>query len=225
MEQNKQYIVGHRGAMGLAPENTLKSFRIGCENGADVVECDIHLSKDKRMVVIHDNTLDRTTNGTGWVRDYTFEELKKLDAGGGEKIPALKEMVDLVMQFEKRLIVEIKGESFDLAKETAEKLIAFLRENPLSRVLVHSFWHDAIRYVKTESPQVKAAVIMMVGLPPSDTIALIERAGADGAAITYDYISAELIELAHSKNLFIDAWVLDYPETFIIRFLVGGKKH
>ena len=57
----KQYIVGHRGAAGLAPENTLKAFRIGCENSADAVECDIHLSKDKQIVVIHDDLLDRTT--------------------------------------------------------------------------------------------------------------------------------------------------------------------
>lgn len=73
-----QYIVGHRGAMGLAPENTLKAFRIGCESNAQVVECDIHLSKDKQLIVIHDNILDRTTNGNGWVGDFTLEELKNL---------------------------------------------------------------------------------------------------------------------------------------------------
>ena len=97
-EKMNQYLVGHRGAMGLAPENTLKAFKIGCLSGAEIVECDIHHSRDKKLIVFHDNTLERTSNGKGWLRDCSLPEMKKLDAGEGQKIPELKEVVELVFK-------------------------------------------------------------------------------------------------------------------------------
>lgn len=210
-----QYIVGHRGAMGLAPENTLKAFKIGCESNAQAVECDIHLSKDKKLIVIHDNTLDRTTNGKGWVGDFTLAELKGFDAGDGETIPTLQEVVELVMGYHKKLIIEIKGESWEVVKETTDSLLGYLKNNKYSdKFIIHSFWHEAVRLVKENYPQIKTAVIMMLGLPPQKMIDLIESANADGAAIAYDYISPELVRLASEKNLFLDAWVLNYETTF-----------
>src|SRR3989338_187022 len=210
-----QYIVGHRGAIGLAPENTLKAFKIGCGSNVEVVECDIKMSKDKKLIVIHDNTLDRTTNGEGWVRDFTLEELKKLDAGDGETIPTLDEVINLVMDYNKKLIIEIKGESWEVVKETTAHLIEYLKCNKYSdKFIIHSFWHAAVKLIKEKYPQIKTSVIMMLGLPPQKMIALIESANADGAAIAYDYISPELVRLAKEKNLFLDAWVLDYETTF-----------
>ena len=150
-----QYIVGHRGAMGLAPENTLKAFKIGCGSNVEVVECDIHLSKDKKLIVIHDNTLDRTTNGEGWVRDFTLEELKKLDAGDGETIPTLDEVINLVMDYNKKLIIEIKGESWEVVKETTAHLIEYLKGNKYSdKFIIHSFWHAAVKLIKEKYPQI-----------------------------------------------------------------------
>jgi glycerophosphoryl diester phosphodiesterase len=77
----KAWLVGHRGAAGHAPENTMASFRKGLELGADFLECDVHLSKDGRCVVLHDESVDRTTDGRGLVRKQSSAELKKLDAG------------------------------------------------------------------------------------------------------------------------------------------------
>ena len=88
-------IVGHRGACGHAPENTLKSFAKAIELGCQRVELDIHLSKDGVPVVIHDPTVDRTTNGKGAVKRLLLAELKKLDAGGGESIPTLTDVMNL----------------------------------------------------------------------------------------------------------------------------------
>ncbi|HQP37324.1 MAG TPA: glycerophosphodiester phosphodiesterase family protein, partial [Polyangiaceae bacterium] len=91
-------VVGHRGAMGYFPENTMLSFRKAVEMGADWIELDVHLSRDGKLVVIHDELLERTTNGRGPVGARTFEELRALDAGGstgsqyaGERIPSLEE--------------------------------------------------------------------------------------------------------------------------------------
>jgi glycerophosphoryl diester phosphodiesterase len=100
--KEKVICVAHRGGAGCAPENTPAAFKKAIALGADMVECDIHLSKDGHMVVIHDDRLDRTTNGKGLVREKTLAELKALDAGSwyggefaGEKISTLEELLDL----------------------------------------------------------------------------------------------------------------------------------
>src|ERR1051326_665563 len=86
-QRGRVWVVGHRGAMGHSPENTMASFERGLELGADWIELDVHLSRDGCLMVIHDETLDRTTNGHGLVQDYTLAELKQLDAGAGQQIP------------------------------------------------------------------------------------------------------------------------------------------
>ena len=80
-ERGRVWVVGHRGAMGYCPENTLASFERGLELGADWIELDVHLSRDGEVIVIHDEALDRTTNGHGYIKDRTLAELRLLDAG------------------------------------------------------------------------------------------------------------------------------------------------
>lgn len=100
--------IAHRGASGYAPENTLAAFKKALEFDIDVIELDVHLTKDNHLVVIHDKTVNRTTDGKGKVADKTLAELQKLDAGNGEKIPTLQEVLDLVNR--KALVsIEIKG--------------------------------------------------------------------------------------------------------------------
>src|SRR5579864_6976064 len=86
-------VGGHRGNPAEHPENTLASYRSAVELGVDLIECDVHLTADDQLVVIHDHTLERTTNGVGLVRDKTLAELRELDAGGGERLPLLEEVV------------------------------------------------------------------------------------------------------------------------------------
>src|SRR5690349_20790964 len=85
----------------------MRSFRSAIAAGCDLIECDVHLSSDGRLMVIHDHTLDRTTNGTGLVRDHTAAELRKLDAGDGEKIPLLQEVIELAIG-KVGLVIEVK---------------------------------------------------------------------------------------------------------------------
>ncbi|MCK4374153.1 MAG: glycerophosphodiester phosphodiesterase, partial [Candidatus Brocadiae bacterium] len=108
-------VVGHRGAAGVEPENTLRGFRLAVELGADWTECDVHLTKDGRPVVMHDETVDRTTDGEGPVDSFSWAELRKLDAGGwfageyaGERVPGLEEVLEFA-RGKARLCVEIKG--------------------------------------------------------------------------------------------------------------------
>src|SRR5712691_9894392 len=84
------FVTGHRGAAGLEPENTLRSFRRACELGVDRIETDVRLTRDGRLVCLHDATVDRTTDGTGPMAEMTFDQLHRLDAGHGERIPTLE---------------------------------------------------------------------------------------------------------------------------------------
>src|SRR5579859_2813159 len=100
-ERGRVWVIGHRGAMGRCPENTMASFERGLELGADWVELDVHLTRDGALAVIHDESVDRTTNGHGLVKDHSLAELKRLDAGAwfgpafaGARVPILDEVLD-----------------------------------------------------------------------------------------------------------------------------------
>lgn len=112
-------IIGHRGSAGTAPENTLKSLEQAISAGADGVEFDVQACATGELVIIHDRTVDRTTNGRGFVNRLSFEELRRLDAGQGEKIPTLREALDLINN-RVEVYIELKG---DLTSEKTAKLV------------------------------------------------------------------------------------------------------
>ncbi len=129
-------IITHRGASGHAPENTIAAFRKAIEMDANYIELDIHLSKDGKVVVMHDATLNRTTNGTGKISDYTWDELKLLDAGSfldekfkGEKIPLLEEVL-LFTKGKAMLLIEIKADAEGKAYPgIEEKVLSIIKKN------------------------------------------------------------------------------------------------
>ena len=129
-------VIGHRGAAGLEPENTRRSFARAIELDCDAVELDVHVVEDQ-LVVIHDHKLDRTTNGKGKVRFSKLADLRLLDAGAGERIPLLEEVIDLTSPTETPVNIELKG------KGTAKQVAAVLEES--DRFLVTSFNHDELR--------------------------------------------------------------------------------
>ena len=108
------YVVGHRGAAGVLPENSLKAFRYAIDLGVDYVECDVHLTWDDQLIVMHDDKVDRTTDGTGLIRSMTFDAVRRLDAGDGEQVPTLDEVLETV-QGKVKLLCELKGEGVEEA--------------------------------------------------------------------------------------------------------------
>ena len=119
-------VVGHRGAKGLVPENTLPSFEAAIAFGCDATECDVHLSADGHLVVCHDHTVDRTTNGTGAIAAMTLTELRVLDAGNGAQIPLFEEVLALV-KGRITLLCELKGDG------TADAAVAAVRTAGMPR--------------------------------------------------------------------------------------------
>ena len=163
-------IYAHRGASAYAPENTLEAYRMAVEMGAEGIELDVHLSKDGEIVVIHDSSVDRTTNGSGRVPDFPLQELKELDASNGMeaykgvKIPTLREVYELLQPFGTLVNVEIKSdESFYPGIE--EKLLELEKEMGMAgRIIYSSFNHYTIANLRRLDPDVKLGLLYMSGL-------------------------------------------------------------
>ena len=151
-------IVSHRGAAALAPENTLAAMRIAIDQGVEFVETDVHLTADGVPVLMHDPTLDRTTDGTGPVAARTFAEVRALDAGSwfsrdyaGEPVPTLEELVGLLADSTARALVELKGE---WSAEQIEQVVAMLRDSHMvNRIALQSFEPETLEMLGEVAPE------------------------------------------------------------------------
>ncbi len=197
-------IVGHRGAPADEPENTLRSFARALAVGVAAVELDVQLTKDGRRAVIHDETLDRTTNGKGPVKDFTLAELQKFDAGRGEPVPSLEQVFDLV-QGKAHLMVELKQ------PEAAPALLRFFREHrAFEAATVISFWHPSVKALKDSEPRLDTGVLL-VGCP-ADPAGLARAAHAGTLALNYRYVNRDLVDAAHRQQIRVIVWNIDDPE-------------
>jgi glycerophosphoryl diester phosphodiesterase len=142
-------VIGHRGAAGLVPENTLPSFQRAFDCGVGAVELDVY-AVEGELIVIHDDTLERTTDGTGPLAERRLAELRRLDAGSGWPIPLLAE-VTAALPAGVGLNIELKG------PDTAEPVAAFLARHALPDVLVSSFEHDELTRFHALAPDVRVA--------------------------------------------------------------------
>ncbi len=217
-------LQGHRGAAARAPENTLAAFRVAVELGADAAELDLLATKDGVVVVIHDATVDRTTDGRGRIGDLTLAEIKRLDAGAkfgaafrGERVPTLRELIDLVKvggnpRF--RLNLEIKfaegreGHPADLE----ERVLAVLRETGfLDRVITQSFHHASAAKMKRLAPTIPAGLLVGQRQPPVDPVAAVRRHGVDYYAPHYSLVTPDLLQTLHQAGIPVVTWTVNDP--------------
>ncbi|MGB6127221.1 MAG: glycerophosphodiester phosphodiesterase family protein [Psychrilyobacter sp.] len=164
-------IVAHRGASGYAPENTKASILEGLKQKCDGFEVDVQLTKDNEVVIFHDWSLERTTNGNGFLKDQTLTELKNLDIGSwfskefkGEKIMTLKELLEIV-PIEKLLNIEIKvrhGEINQIEKKVIEILEKSSRLN--NNIIISSFDHRVIKKINEINPEIQVGLLITAGL-------------------------------------------------------------
>src|SRR5690625_2320633 len=162
-------IFAHRGSSGTHPENTMIAFKEAEKVGVDGIEIDVHYTKDDKLAVIHDDTVDRTTNGTGPVREHTLAELQNLDAGSWfskkykyERIPALQEVLQWVSGFPHLVLnIELKYVALDYVG-FEEKIIQEVEQYGLvERVIFSSFNHEALKKISDLNPKIECAVLYM----------------------------------------------------------------
>ncbi len=206
-------VIAHRGAISEAPENTLKSFQNAITIGADYVELDVHLSKDGKIVVIHDESLKRTTGLNGKVREFTTSQLAEMDAGEGEHIPTLTEVIELC-KGKIKLQIEIKVAGL------APLLIEMLsRHDILNQVLISSFLHNELEAIKNLNFHIPCATLDPTG--PSWVASWVKRSGIvrnakgrqmDGTHPFHRIVNSPFIRMAHAAGLFVNPWTVDDPK-------------
>ena len=205
--------VAHRGASGEAPENTIASFKRAIVQGAEIIETDARLSEDKEIILIHDETVERTTNGKGRVSQLTLKELKGLDAGSwlgkkfsSERIPTLSEAIAIV-RGKAKLDIELKGKDPFLP----EKVVSLLEKEDFTReAIISSFNYFFLKEVKRLEPPIITGLLFAT--PAQEKKGFPYWKWLDLILPRYNLISEDLIARAHSKNLKVIAWTTDNPE-------------
>lgn len=209
----RKVVVGHRGAAGHAPENTLASFEAALRLGADVVELDVRPSVEGELVVIHDATVSRTTDGHGEVAALSVAELRGFDAGvrfgaqfRGERIPTLREALGWA-QGRTELVIEIKGDP-QPRPGVEEQVVRLVAEHEMiERVMVISFYHPALRRLREVEPRIATGMLYTGFL--ADTAAAALAAGADCVRPGWHDWNATLVEAVHRSGLVAGAWTVD----------------
>ncbi len=213
-------IIAHRGASGYAPENTMAAFHAAVAMGIDEIETDVHFTRDRHLLLLHDHTLERTTDGTGRPVDMDLEQLKKLDAGSWadpEKHPDLQWTSDfagerlitldeLFAEFGDRLTyhIELKDPEFAVADAVA----VCLRDAQLeANAFVTGFERpDDLLRVRAAAPGVRTTPLIPPSSDPLEAILTAAADGHDGISLHIDAITAQLVGLAHEHDMEIRCW-------------------
>jgi glycerophosphoryl diester phosphodiesterase len=207
MKASTLFCFGHRGAAGHEPENTLRSVKKALELGANGIEVDVHLAND-HLVVIHDDTLDRTTNGTGAVAEKSFAHLRLLDAGCGERIPTLEEVFETV-NHQAIINVELKGPG--TALPVVKLIERYVQERGwrYEDFLISAFDHTQIQTAKKLQPQIRIGALIDKVSP--GLAASAEQLEAWSLHPGKRYVTPELVADAHRRGLKVLVFTINKP--------------
>lgn len=220
---SKTLVVAHRGGAALAPENTLFAFENALKLGVDMVECDVHLSKDGQVVVMHDPDVSRTTNGRGLISDLTSAELRQLNAsakfsGGSvpvQPVPTLGELLDLV-KGKTGIQIEIKLSASNTRYPGIEqKVIDLVNARGMANdVIIISFDFPTLTQVKQIDARIKIGALVradwfLLRSPEKSVSDAIEQTGADYFMPTASPVNQAIVEAAHARGIKMGVWTVD----------------
>ncbi len=207
------YVVAHRGASGIAPENTLKAFRKAIALGADYLEFDVRMTRDGHAVVMHDPRVDRTTDGSGRLRDLDFADVRALDAGEGERVPTVTEVLEAA-RGKVRLLCELKGRGVeDIAVDLVQAA------GMEAEVIFTSFRFERLMRVKKRNAALNVGAIL--NDPGDSDIRHAIDLGAVNIGIRYDNLSRDLVERVKATGIDLRAWNPDRLEDQIATMALG----
>ena len=215
--------IAHRGASGRFPENTLRAFAAAIEAGADMCELDVRLTADGAIAVIHDDTVERTTDGRGAVNSFMLKDLKRLDAGAkfgakysGERIPTLDEALDLAAG-RCGLNIELKAAGVELS--VCELIQA---RGAAAWTLLSSFDWDALARVRHIAPEIRVGLLSSRW--PARLLGAATEMKADAINPRFDMVTEDLCVAAHKRAINVYAWTVDDPAAMrrLIAYGVDG---
>jgi glycerophosphoryl diester phosphodiesterase len=203
-------VIAHRGASGELPENTMPAYRLALEQGADMIEIDLHTTRDGAIVITHDESLE-DLGGRGEVADATLEEIRRLDAGGGAAVPTLEEVLDA---FGGRIPFNLelkRGSREEYRGMEAAAVSEVARRGLLEQTLFSSFYPPVLEALREVSPEVRMAVLVSPRFPQG----AIERArslGAEALNPERSLVNREMVESAHAEGLAVYVFTVDDEE-------------
>lgn len=223
-------VIGHRGAAASAPENTLSSFEFALQTHADMLELDVHLSKDDSLIIMHDRKVDRTTNGKGEIRNLLYDEISKLDAGAwfdtkftGEKAPTLSEVFDLV-QGRKTILIELKWPKNGIYKNLVAKVVEMIRKyNAENWTIIQSFEPLYLEELQRIAPDIIAHQLVFgfsswlpVYFDRSIHFGRFKYSPAvNSINCFYMYANKQILEKYHKRNLTVYVFTIDKPDQIL----------
>jgi glycerophosphoryl diester phosphodiesterase len=206
--------IGHRGAAGHAPENTIAAIRTGISLGVDFVELDVRRTGDERMVVLHDKLVDRTTNGTGPISKMTWDKLQLLDAGDGERVPCVEEAL-AAAGGRTGMILEAKIPGIGLDLYDAVQASVFS-----GSVIYASFLHAEILAIRRIDPQ--ARTMALIECVPLSGAAFAREANATLVGLALDSVTAEFITVLHDAGLEVLLYTVNEPRLIADAIAIGA---
>lgn len=215
----KPILYAHRGFSGVYPENSPLAFQMAVEKtDADGIESDVHISKDGQLVIFHDASVERTSNGTGFIKDHTYEELLQLDIGAwkspefaGQHIWTLGQLLDFCLETKMLLNLELKN--YEVFYEGLEQRVIdeITSRHMEQQVSISSFNHISMQEFKRLNPEIETG--LLYDKPFLDMEAYISRSNADNMHPRYMLLQyqPELMDLYHSRNMKVNVWTVDDP--------------
>ena len=191
------FVIAHRGGASLFPENTLAAFMGVQKIGVDAVECDVQLTKDGKLAVIHDSDLKRLADIDMQVRDIESREIKKIRLKSGDKILLLEELLDRVSI---PLVIELKS------ADTIVSLFSILEKD---REIIHkcifiSFFHEALYALKQKFPEASCGALL-AGFP-MDPVSMVKQCGCDTIALNYEGLTKDYVDKCHEGGIRVSVW-------------------
>ncbi|MEZ4667001.1 MAG: glycerophosphodiester phosphodiesterase family protein [Anaerolineae bacterium] len=223
--QGRLLVFGHRGAKAYAPMNTIPAFELAYEQGADGIELDTHLTKDGIPIVLHDFSIDATTDGTGYVKDMVLDEIKELDAGkkfeerfAGVRIPTLDEVFEAVG---KKLFINVEIKSESQTTDGVEQAVAncIVKHSLSSQVIISSFNPLALKRFRNIMPDVPIGYLSAPNYTFSPEV--MDILPHEACHPFEALIDAEYVNWAHSHNWRINTWTVNDPKRAVELYKMG----
>ena len=209
--------VAHRGHSIAYPENTLEAYRKAIELGVEMIECDVNITRDGKLVMMHDPTLDRTTTGTGKVSASTWDEIQQLDAGGkfkpeftGARIPSTEETLLLYKEAGILSCFEVKGADADESNRIAVELVDLVVKHAmLDTAFISSYHHEALQLAMAKCPELLLAPERLPDDAPADPPEAVRQAKSFPAPVLqhqYTVLTADVVRVLHENEIAVWSW-------------------
>ena len=233
LREHRPLSVAHRGHSIAFPENTLTAYRQAIALGVEMIECDVNITRDGRLAMIHDATLDRTTNGSGRVSSATWDEIQRLDAGAkfkpefaGTRIPSTEETLLLFKEAGILSCFEVKGADVEEAKRIAVALLElFQKHDVLATAFMSSYKHEALKLALAKCPELLLAPERLPDDAPPDPPEAVRQAKSFPAPVLqhqYTVLSADVIRALHENDVAVWSWSTTDEQSLVFSVEVGA---